>query len=189
METRATVFCYVPLGNISKRPVQNALERTAHDKCLTRAIESEASEVKVKATAPLINMTKQATKSPVALILRPLRAPLSRLLLVVGTVWLAAEPAVGQGPKSSRPSDLTFDRCRAITDDAAPRCYEDAISHSDVGGSGQRNALPGAWRLVRTSNPSGGRDAVSIMHTADIARSDVDFAGLMLVAVTTISKF
>ena len=126
-------------------------------------------------------MTKQATKSPVASILRPLRGALSRLLLVVGTVWLAAEPAVGQGSESSRPSDLTFDRCSTITDDAARlRCFEDAISHSDVGGSGQRSALPGAWRLVRTSNPSGGRDAVSIMHTADIARSDVAFAGLML---------
>lgn len=38
----------------------------------------------------------------------------------------------------------------------------------------------GAWRLVRTPNPRGGPDAVSVMHTADISRSDLDFAGLMI---------
>ena len=38
----------------------------------------------------------------------------------------------------------------------------------------------GAWRLVRTPNPRSGPDAVSIMHTADIARSDLNLAGLML---------
>jgi len=36
------------------------------------------------------------------------------------------------------------------------------------------------WRLVRSADPRGGPDAVSIMQTADLARSDVDFAGLML---------
>jgi hypothetical protein len=38
----------------------------------------------------------------------------------------------------------------------------------------------GAWRLVRTPNPRGGPDAVSVMHTADPSRSDLDFAGLMI---------
>jgi hypothetical protein len=32
----------------------------------------------------------------------------------------------------------------------------------------------GTWRLVRTPNPRGGPDAVSIMQTADSARSDID---------------
>jgi hypothetical protein len=36
------------------------------------------------------------------------------------------------------------------------------------------------WRLVRTANPAGGPDAISVAHTADIGRSDLDFAGLML---------
>ena len=36
------------------------------------------------------------------------------------------------------------------------------------------------WRLVRTPNPQGGPDAVSIMHTADPSRSDLDLAGLMI---------
>jgi len=39
---------------------------------------------------------------------------------------------------------------------------------------------PNGWRLVRTTNPHGGPDAVSMMHTADLIRSDPDLAGLML---------
>lgn len=38
----------------------------------------------------------------------------------------------------------------------------------------------GSWRLVQTPNPQGGPQAVSIMHTADTSRSDVEFAGLMV---------
>ncbi len=38
----------------------------------------------------------------------------------------------------------------------------------------------GTWRLVRTPNPRGGPEAVSIMHTADISRSDLGLAGLMV---------
>ena len=33
----------------------------------------------------------------------------------------------------------------------------------------------GGWRLLRTPNPYGGADAVSITHTAELARSDPDF--------------
>lgn len=40
--------------------------------------------------------------------------------------------------------------------------------------------LKGGWHLVRTPNPRGGPDAVSIMHTADTSRSDLDLAGLMI---------
>jgi hypothetical protein len=36
------------------------------------------------------------------------------------------------------------------------------------------------WHLLRTPNPRGGPDAVSISHTADITRSDLDLAGIML---------
>jgi hypothetical protein len=37
-----------------------------------------------------------------------------------------------------------------------------------------------AWRLLRTSDPAGGRDVVSIMRIADVSKSDREFAGLML---------
>jgi hypothetical protein len=36
----------------------------------------------------------------------------------------------------------------------------------------------GGWRLVRTPNPHGGADAISIMRTADMSRSDLELAGL-----------
>jgi hypothetical protein len=36
------------------------------------------------------------------------------------------------------------------------------------------------WRLVRSANPAGGPDAISVAHTADVSRSDLDFVGLML---------
>ncbi len=45
---------------------------------------------------------------------------------------------------------------------------------------GSSSELAGGWRLVRTSNPRGGADAISIMHTADTSRSDFDLAGLMI---------
>lgn len=38
----------------------------------------------------------------------------------------------------------------------------------------------GTWKLVRTSNPRGGPEAVSIIHTADTSRSDLDLAGVMI---------
>ena len=37
-----------------------------------------------------------------------------------------------------------------------------------------------AWRLARAPDPTGGRDAVSITRTADVSKSDLEFAGLML---------
>jgi hypothetical protein len=36
------------------------------------------------------------------------------------------------------------------------------------------------WRLVKSKDPNGGADAVAIMHTADISKSDIGLAGLML---------
>ena len=51
-----------------------------------------------------------------------------------------------------------------------------------AGGAEQRpsSELTGGWHLVRTSNPRGDADAISIMHTADTSRSDLDLAGLMI---------
>jgi hypothetical protein len=72
--------------------------------------------------------------------------------------------------------------CRAIADDAARlRCVESATGKPRTN-SGTRTLGPeaGTWRLVRTPNPSGGPDAVSIMQTADTTRSDFDLAGLAL---------
>jgi hypothetical protein len=43
-----------------------------------------------------------------------------------------------------------------------------------------RAESPSTWRLVRTANPRGGPDAVSIIKIAEPSRSDSDLAGLML---------
>ena len=45
--------------------------------------------------------------------------------------------------------------------------------------SGSRTSdLPGGWRLVKTPDPRGGPEAVSVLHAADTAKSDLSFAGL-----------
>jgi hypothetical protein len=52
----------------------------------------------------------------------------------------------------------------------------------DTGGAERAPSpeLTGGWHFVRTRNPHGGTDAISIMHTADTSRSDLDLAGLMI---------
>lgn len=73
-----------------------------------------------------------------------------------------------------------FAPCPLIADRAAlQRSFEEARPYCAQG------AIPaaagaGTWRLVRTPNPRGGPDAVSIMQTADAARSDIDLVGLAL---------
>lgn len=49
-----------------------------------------------------------------------------------------------------------------------------------LGGAERPPELAGGWHYVRTPNPHGGADAISIMHTADTSRSDLDLAGLMI---------
>ena len=56
------------------------------------------------------------------------------------------------------------------------RC-EDTFARKVETGS-RTSDLPGGWRLVRTPDPRGGPDAVSVLHTADTLRSDANFAGL-----------
>jgi hypothetical protein len=40
--------------------------------------------------------------------------------------------------------------------------------------------LAGGWHFVRSHNPNGATDAISIMHAADTSRSDLDLAGIMI---------
>jgi hypothetical protein len=82
--------------------------------------------------------------------------------------------------------DNDFERCRAIKEDSARlRCYEEAIpNRSDK----QQPGVAGTWRLVRTPNPTGGADAISIIQTADISRSDLDLAGLMIRCAETTTE-
>jgi hypothetical protein len=59
------------------------------------------------------------------------------------------------------------------------RSFEEASSY-DAQSTVFAATNVGTWRLVRTPNPRGGPDAVSIMQTAETARSDVDLVGLTL---------
>ncbi len=98
------------------------------------------------------------------------------------TTAIAVAAIVAAGVKAAAGQDVGGDlaRCMAIADSAARlHCLERAAA-SRQSQSRPKPGETGAWRLVRTPDPRGGPDAVSIMHTADVARSDPDFAGLML---------
>ena len=104
--------------------------------------------------------------------------------LLVGSAGPAAPQALGQDSADVR---ATLERCRSIKDDHARlRCYEAAAAPASAAPQPPSSAPAlrpqgrGSWRLVRTPNPEGGRDAVSVMQTADVSRSDLDFAGLVI---------
>lgn len=68
----------------------------------------------------------------------------------------------------------------AIFDICAARGANSDLSRAGSAAPLYALELSGGWRLVRTPNPHGGPDAISIMHTADPSRSDLDLAGLMI---------
>jgi len=79
-------------------------------------------------------------------------------------------------------ANATSENCRMIENDAARlRCYQQfSVTIAQEGGTKDRPSPIDMWRLVRTPDPIGGREAVSITRTADIPKSDLEFAGLML---------
>jgi hypothetical protein len=121
-------------------------------------------------------MAKNDASSPQAMII-PSRC--SRELRIM--VAAAALVVLGIAERSSLvAAELGGTRpCPALTDGQAPwHCYRRAAASETRQQPGSR--LNGSWRLMRAPNPRGGPDAVSIVHTADISRSDADLAGLML---------
>jgi hypothetical protein len=69
--------------------------------------------------------------------------------------------------------------CAAITEpEARLRCYDRLVPEPQQQGLPDSQSMSG-WRLVRTPG-SGGSEGVSVTHTADMLRSDPDFAGLAL---------
>ena len=67
--------------------------------------------------------------------------------------------------------------CSAISNPRDRQRCEERFSQS-VKASSRTSDLDGGWRLVRTPNPQGGPEAVSIMHVSDTAKSDFGLAGL-----------
>jgi hypothetical protein len=68
----------------------------------------------------------------------------------------------------------------AIAGACCAKVPESRLATEGNQGKPSSSKLIGGWHLVRTPNPQGGADAVSIMHTADISKSDLDLAGLMV---------
>lgn len=63
----------------------------------------------------------------------------------------------------------------------APRILPDLPQLSAPGAQGPSSVpVAGKWRLVHTPNPADGYDVVSVMATAELAQSDIDFVGLGL---------
>ncbi len=125
-------------------------------------------------------------------------------ILIVAAVMHATAMANAAGPIT----EAAYNRCQAIADDKARlHCFEnltleppqtvpspaqaapsgspkipDTPPDSSFGWRSAPASLPiaGKWRLDRTADPRDGHDIVSIMATAELSGSDVDFAGLDL---------
>lgn len=73
-----------------------------------------------------------------------------------------------------------FAKCKTIADDQIRLdCLKKLLPSSDPATTPAQN-IQEQWPLVVTPRPAGGREAVSIMRTADTTRSDPDLAGLMI---------
>lgn len=100
----------------------------------------------------------------------------SMSLLSATLLFSLALPA---GNGRTEPTGQSMRNCAAgITPEQSRICDEEA-SRQAVAGS-QTTQLDGGWRLVKTSNPHGGPNAVSVMHLVNSARSDFGMAGLSL---------
>jgi hypothetical protein len=115
--------------------------------------------------------------------LRCLIRPATELFNIrTAVIMLALVLGSSRSPAQDADAAKILETCRAIQDSAARlRCFENAAA--GLAGSRQPPAASASmegWRLVRTPNPAGGKDAVSITHTPDLLRSDPDLAGLMV---------
>jgi hypothetical protein len=104
--------------------------------------------------------------------------PLMALLFAwCGGLIVASNSAAAQDLQQGGPG-MTMQSCSTIADEAARlHCYENQAVETP-GGVRHQN-LAGGWRLLRTPNPRGGKDAVSVFKIAEFSQSDVGLAGLM----------
>lgn len=107
------------------------------------------------------------------------------LLVLLTFCFSAGSPG---NPKLATNSDFEFlslnatPRSCPIIKNAVSRmhCYEHFGLNVAQTGTQGGSTTDDAWQLVRTPDPTGGRDAVSIVRIADVSKSDREFAGLML---------
>jgi hypothetical protein len=87
--------------------------------------------------------------------------------------------AIAAEPKSDISNE--FEKCRMLGDNQARlACLKSLLPKTTNATNDSAGHPSDLWRLVRTPHPQGGPDAVSIMHTANTARSDPELAGLMI---------
>ena len=85
--------------------------------------------------------------------------------------------AMGTGLAHADSMRSGFQNCTpGLNPDQQRTC--DRQASEQIGAGSRATSLPGGWQLVRTKNPQGGADAISVMHVADIRSSDIDFAGI-----------
>jgi hypothetical protein len=85
------------------------------------------------------------------------------------------------GPSHAQDAGIAgaYEGCKAVADEKLRlKCFDSLLRPDDKNAASQRGRDP--WRLLRTPDPRGGREAVSIIRTVDPLRSDPDIAGLML---------
>ena len=95
------------------------------------------------------------------------------------TLLCAALLVVADSSGRAEPARRDMLNCASgVSPEQRQRCDEEAFRQVEAGS--QSTQLAGGWRLVKSRNPDGGADAISVMHVANSARSDARLAGLSL---------
>ena len=100
------------------------------------------------------------------------------IALILGSMAFYFGGTIFAAPQD-RDISQDFGRCTIIANDQARlTCLKSLLPREPMDPSA--SPARDLWPLVRTPHPQGGAEAVSIMRTADTARSDPDLAGLMI---------
>lgn len=106
---------------------------------------------------------------------------MARYILFAAVLIAASLQTTYAFSANSYPSPAkTIEFCRSISDVIQRlHCFEDVTADRPAEPPASPKN-PDGWRLVRTPGPKGADDIISMMRTADLARSDPDLAGLTL---------
>jgi hypothetical protein len=98
------------------------------------------------------------------------------LLLTTCTSWPSLAGGVRERPPAT--ADALPSCLAMMIDQGTHRCRTNQAMFDRA--AAPVPSVGGTWRLLRTPDPAGGRNAISIMQIADVTRSDLGFAGMML---------
>jgi hypothetical protein len=95
--------------------------------------------------------------------------------------WIIVpDSAICQDSRKTAKLSSEVQNCQSAKKDPARTPCKDGNFSGPTHLSQQPPVDTGTWQLIRTPNPAGGPDSISITKIADAARSDHDVAGLML---------